>query len=225
MSSSRKYRNYHGQALAEGAAALILLTAIIVGGVLLILGTGTLAYYKIKLAAVTSAAAKVAVDGRYWLGAQRPDYNEATVKADVTSTVQDLLGRIGLPAASAVVNVDFATDPKAVIVKLTVSALPIISGGILPNIVTLQDTEAEPYITGRPIGWCAVRYNGPAIAGPPGSQAALYLPCYGANDPSLGPYASPEGNGHFPYWQDGGWATPLGGPFQDWSGGGRFAHY
>ena len=124
MKSSRQYRNSHGQALAEGAAALILLTAIIVGGVLLILGTGTLAYYKIKLATVTSAVAKVAVDGRYWLGAQRPDFNATTVQNNATTLATDLLGKAGFPSQVISSTLPPCYRELALVAKLRRDALP-----------------------------------------------------------------------------------------------------
>ncbi len=226
MKSSRQYRNSHGQALAEGAAALILLTAIIVGGVLLILGTGTLAYYKIKLATVTSAVAKVAVDGRYWLGAQRPDFNATTVQNNATTLATDLLGKAGFPSqviSSATVTVDFASDPNAAIVTIAVSYLPIVSGGILPSVASMQDTEAEPYILNRPIGVLRAGYQNMS-GGTSDVVAGVNVPCYGTDVSSsilAGPSAYPDKSlFNFPVWCGTAYngmpsATPMKGPEQN----------
>lgn len=154
----RRDRSNRGQALTEGVGALALITALSVGVVLLILGTGTLAFYKIKIAAVTDAAAKVAVDDRFWLGAQRPNYDPSAAASHAAATANTMLGQLGLPPAASF-TFDDSSIPGFVKITITVNALRIVSGGILPGLVSMTDTAIEPYILQLPIATATLNYT------------------------------------------------------------------
>jgi hypothetical protein len=180
-------RNASGQALAEGCAALILVTMIIVGGVVLILGAGTAIYYKIKIAMVVDNAARFGTQGKFFLGAIRPDFSSAKLKADVVTVVQNSCAKMGLPVPDAEdVEVDSSATDSAghqyVSVTLHESGLPLISGGILPKSMTVSDTAVAtmesslppPAVLGLTLG-----------ASPDGT--GYYIPIYGrGKNPVLG---------------------------------------
>lgn len=224
MSHKKARRTARGQALAEGAAALIFITMLAVVSILFLIGTATLVYYKLKLAYVTDTAAVTAVQGRYWLGAQYPYplYNPVDVEKRTTDQAKSMMQQLGI-GSSPEVAVDQSSFRIATI-NIDAGGLKLMSGGVLPSSMTLKDIAARPYIQRHPIGVFGLTFN---VTGVPNSGKGVYYPSYGAASGNSGPSSFPTVN--FPYWQGtlGPIYSPLPmyGPYQSWDGGGPFTGY
>src|SRR5438093_1124148 len=103
----RRHRSQTGN-LAEAAAGLWLLTTIIVAGVFLLLMTGSILYFKLKLTYVAAAAARIAAHDRYFLGMEKPGWTQTATTTKVTTLVSSLLPQIGLTASTPSATVDFS---------------------------------------------------------------------------------------------------------------------
>lgn len=220
---SRQYRrlcvrNQVGQGLAESAAAATIIMALMVAGVLLIMTTGQLIYYKIKLCSIAEAAAEYAADARYWLGAQRPYYTVASVQTQTGNMAKALLKLEGFDTSSVTCTVDQTSD-KVVSVTLKVDKLGLLTGGFLPSTTAVAETASQPYPNDRPNGLLGV-----TVCKQPSGCGGIYLPTYGAGARASGPSSYPSSA--LPYWEGAGYTkAPLVGPFQNGDQGGPFKSY
>lgn len=207
-------RTQRGQAILEGVCALWLMIAVAVAAILLLIGCGTATYYKLKLAYVSNAAARAAVDARFWLGAERPNFNPATTEARVRALVNTMLAQTGLPAATAI-NID-QSNADVCTVKIRVAGLRIVSGGVLPAAIVMEDTACEPYAQQSPVAMLGI-----GIRDSRGRGHGIYVPAYGAGVNTPGPTSLPQGK--YPYYQIvGADGTNLLGPYQNSIG--KLAH-
>lgn len=205
MANFSKKRGSHGQALIEGAIALVLITSLVVVGALLIIGTGLAIYYKGKLAYAAQVGAKVGGESKYWLGAPRPGYNNSKLSSDVTKTVNSVLVGLGLPKAQdGKIHAQETAIDGVVGVKVTVeeSGLEIISGGLLPPSITLMESAFCPYSTNDPIGVLGLSVEGQGD-GPEG--IGMFIPVYGggARTGIVGHTGVPNPPGGVDYWRIG----------------------
>ncbi|GEM_PF-3333206 len=240
MVKTRSYRQRpSGQALIEGTAFLMILVPIIVFGIVLNLVTTTLGYYHLKLAQIADAGARAAINERYWLGAQRPDYDEGTAAARVAGVCSSLYSKAGLPGHMTG-TADFS-DPKVVKVTVRASALPVWSAGFLPPVFSMEDTAAEPYNIERPIGLLGLSFKESPLTIPPGScdgVMGMILPTYGAgamagtcgSGMTPGPRGEPYDCGsNIPYWHSSPWSAepqkPVTGPFANYGMNSPFPGY
>lgn len=171
--AKRSCRRSTGQAIIEGVAMLTFLIPIMVGVTLLTLFIGIYSYYHLAILQVADAGARAAVDDRYWLGVERPEYKEANTENKIKNTVSDLWKRTGL-AGSVSTDVDLS-DPKTVAVTVTANNVPIPSGGFLPAGLSLKSTAAQPCNIDSPTGLIglSVTYNTTDTMG-------IYIPAFGA---------------------------------------------
>lgn len=167
-------RSKRGSVIAEGAAALVLISGLITGGILLLTGAGSVFYYKTKLAHAAEAGARYGTETGEWLGAPRPNYTDATLRSDVTSVVNATLTQMGLPQATKI-DVTRATvsGKRYLRVKVSVANLRILSGGILPSQVSLDDTAASAFSDAQPPG-----VMGLTVGQSPNGRG-FYIPIYG----------------------------------------------
>lgn len=224
MSCKRATRTARGQALAEGAVALMFITMLAIASILLLIGTATLLYYKLKIAYVADTATVTAVQGRYWLGAQYPYplYDPADVEKKTKDQANSMMQQFGF-ASTPHVTVD-QSSIKLAAVKIDAAGLPLIAGDILPSSIALNEVAARPYIQRHPIGVFGLTLD---IFGLSSVGKGLYFPSYGSAASNSGPSSFPAAN--FPYWQSTlgpvGSPKPFYGPFQCWDGGGPFTEY
>jgi hypothetical protein len=124
------YRRQSGQGLTEGVAGLLLVTTGIVLGVLLLVNSGLLLFYKEKLAFVTDQTAKFAAT-----------LSSDTRDDDTEKFAKELLGKVGLPSKQATVKVDDTTlaGQAAVSVAITDNFGLFGNGEILPKASSLTD--------------------------------------------------------------------------------------
>ncbi len=196
MSSFRFNRRQKGQAIAEGAAFLLILIPLMIGLVFLTLFIVINGYYHVILAQVADSGARSAVNQRYWLGAQRPDYDAAATGGNVQTLISSLWKTIGLPGTiTSTVDV---SSPTIVTVSVYVTGAPIPTCGFLPAGLQLAATSAEPYNIDRPTGVLGFTVADPTN----GNGNALYLPAYGAGGLSPGGPSVYPSNGTYdaPYW-------------------------
>jgi hypothetical protein len=124
-------RRNTGAALAESAAALILIVGIVVGGILVLVNSGVACFYKEKLCFVTIQAAQYA--------AALPA-SDGNIQAETLSFANALLPQVGLPKPSSLT----ATRANGfVTVNISLTGLQLVgNGSILPSVINMQDTEA-----------------------------------------------------------------------------------
>jgi hypothetical protein len=94
-----------GSVLAEGAAGVVVLTAVIVPMIIFMANLAAQLMLQEKVAHVANQAAETVDEKRYWLGAPRPGYNQQRATDHAKQVAQELCKRIGLQNAS--VNVTF----------------------------------------------------------------------------------------------------------------------
>lgn len=136
-----------GQALAEGTVALALLVTVGVGLVLLITGVGLVQFYQLKLLNVAQVMAQEVVANTFWEGRQ-VNPKPTNLTASQQAKTQQLLQALGLPSNNF--NVELSDVANNCVFKITVNGLPIIGGGILPNVVTLSANAVQPWSIFKP---------------------------------------------------------------------------
>ncbi len=192
MTCSRHTRNDRrpsGQALAEGTAALVLLTAIGVGMLLLILNTTIMGSYYEKLHIIANESAKYMVTDQYWLGMERRDYDPAKSAANARAVADGMLNAVGLGKTLAG-EAGFKVTPGTVTVgagaearTYNISRVDIgvgglmLAGGMFPTGITLRASgiasnasESKANLVG------SIYFYNP---GNPADSAAFYMPLYG----------------------------------------------
>ncbi|MBY0359343.1 MAG: hypothetical protein K2W82_15180 [Candidatus Obscuribacterales bacterium] len=208
---NRRSRSKRGQALVEGAASAVVLSLIIVGGVLLVIGSGLAVYYKSKLALAAAAGAQYGAQGQYFLGARRSDYMNDQLQADVTSAVNAVLTGEGLPAARGG-NIRASSVTRNGVAGMEVmvqeSGLEIISGGFLPTTINLTETAFYPYSNDKPTALLEMSIGGTGADKQFRNQGGqgLYLPMYGGGaagrfNPNGTATQGPVPLGEFPTWK------------------------
>lgn len=180
MTHLKTYRRQKGQAIIEGAAFLVAVIPLMVAFVLLTLFIGMFSYYHLATLQVADAGARSAVDDRYWLGVERPDYSAGKTTQRVQDAVTSLWHKVGLPGTvSTTVDLD---DPNTVVVTVTANSVPLPSGGFLPPTLSLQSKAAQPYNIDRPTGIIGLSNT----YGTKGSMG-IYIPTWGSGAAN-GPY-------------------------------------
>jgi hypothetical protein len=135
-------------------------------------------YYHVVLAQVADAGARTAINDRYWLGAEKPNFDSATTTDNVKAQVTSLWAKVGLPG-SVDTTVDLS-DPKTVTVKVAASGVAIPSGGFLPASLSLQATASEPYNIEMPYAVLGMSVHQAGVGG-----RGIYIPTYGAGAANL----------------------------------------
>lgn len=184
-----RHRTPAGQALAEGTAALVLLTCLGVGMLLLILNTTIMGSYYEKLHIIANESAKYMVTDQYWLGMERRDYDPTKSAANARAVADGMLNAVGLGKTLAgeagfkvtpgTVTVGQGGDAKTyniARVDIGVGGL-MLAGGMFPTGITLRASgiasnasESKANLVG------SIYFYNP---GNPADGAAYYMPLYG----------------------------------------------
>ncbi|MBY0358752.1 MAG: hypothetical protein K2W82_12180 [Candidatus Obscuribacterales bacterium] len=201
-------RTASGQGLIEGTVSLAMITAMVVAGTLLIIGTGLAVYYKSKIAYAAGVGAKYGAQGKRWLGAVRPGYTNDRLTADVTNAVNAALIGLGMPAARQgriTATETTINNVSGLQVSVQEDGLEIISGGLLPPVISLTETAFYAYDNDKPLGvlGLTIGASGPVAGAPNGLGQGLYIPVYGAGSYTGGQNLSSYPSGQFPYWAAG----------------------
>jgi hypothetical protein len=217
----RKQKRIKGAALAECAVGLILLSGLIVGGLMLLFDCGAMFYSKIKLAGAAQSAANYAVASSEWLGARRPNMDNAALVRDVTAITNVSLKQMGLPPAREVRITRFTEEGKR-FVRVTIKGgrVQLISNGLLPSSINLDETACAAFGNTAPVG-----VLGMTVGESPNGKG-FYIPIYGAGASTPGPSSFPDGN--FPYWHVGVQSESSNhalGPYQNRQSGGDYRSY
>jgi len=156
-------RRSNGQAIVEGSAFLIILVSVCSGLLLFLIAVVTAHFYNMKILNAAEITARSVVANTFWEGNQfsnKPDsfwqgnqFLERSI--DVTpeqrTMISNLLKTLGLPYGdnnwSVTVHDDGANN---CVVKLSVSALPILGCGVFPNSLSLSATATTPWNLGHP---------------------------------------------------------------------------
>lgn len=149
--AGKTFRSACGQAIAESAAALSLITALSIGLILFILGVGTIEFYQLKLINVAQVMALDVVNSTFWEGRQ-VNAKPTTLDSTQQAKLQQLLADLQLPSSPTNFTATVTDDPSHLncVVKLTERGLPLIGGGFIPNVVTLSASAVEPWGFDKP---------------------------------------------------------------------------
>lgn len=202
-------RKQNGQALLEGAASFTMITACVIGGILLILGVYFSVFYKSKLSYAVVEGAKIGSQKGYFLGAKRQDYSSVQQQTDVVNAVNNALIAQGLRQAkpgNIIVTSTTISDVQGVKVSLKHDDLGIVSGGLLPSNITLSETAFFPYENDKPTAILGLSIGG---TGAVKDGQGLFVPMYGGGSIAPGNEAvvaagggqGPVPTGNFPYWK------------------------
>lgn len=213
----------------EGTVGIMVITWLSVFLICLVLGTILAVFYRIKLTYVSTTAAQHAAMGRYWLGAQRPNYAPKTVSKETAALVKGMCSQFGLGAAAPAVTVDVSSKDFCS-VQVKAIDLPLIKGPILPGFISFQDTSYQPFIKHAPIGFYGLTMQNASI---PLSGMGMYYPSYGAGQGTPPPTSSPKGALNYFVVNNAcgdGMGAAIGGPtmagtYQNWDEGGPFHSY
>jgi hypothetical protein len=149
---SNRRRSQHGQTLAESGVALWVLTLTIILFLMLVASIGTVIFYKMKLALVTTQAAAygssiVIPSTVTWNHNQQVGFNMNALQVKTTQYTQNLLTQMGLTASTTgtapVVTVTYqpiVADAIAVNVNVKLTSIPLFKGTVLPEFISMQDS-------------------------------------------------------------------------------------
>jgi hypothetical protein len=188
--------------LLESTAAFYLLTAITVGGVLLLCATGLYMLYQMKLQFVAQQAAQCALSGSEWLGAPRPTpaAGQPTVQDQVDGVTSAALQAMGLPAFvgnHVPITQNTVSGVNTYTVTVTCNSLPLISGGILPSTIgSLSATATASNGNQQPLAAAWLWTSGTPTLAAGGILVPAYSCGYGSSYATAGssissPYPSP----------------------------------
>ena len=140
--SRKKSRSASGQAIAEGAAILVMFTMIFIGCLLLFLNTYLTSSYQSKLQLAATLAAQSVEAQKYWLGALRPDYNPQAAADNAQAVANNVLKILGMPPVDKfqVSSVPTNNSTSITSVELSLNQIPLLAGWTLP--VPLSATSA-----------------------------------------------------------------------------------
>jgi hypothetical protein len=144
--ASRRSRNYRVAALAESAAALMIITSLVVGGVLLVANVGIACFYKQKLIFVSIQTAQYAAS-------LSSSVDDASMASLTRAYADSLLPKVGLPSTS---QFTCTRDPDFAYVHLGLGGLKLLGSatGVLPTMISLNDDEAAArQTTLEPMAW------------------------------------------------------------------------
>jgi hypothetical protein len=128
--SKNTYRNRSGQAMAEGAAMLVVMSIFLVLGILLLVNCGVAAFYKQKIAAISTAAANFAAT-------QPKEIRQAETEQYVREAVTTMglaYSNVAVPAVETVK----IHGQDTVCVHLKVNGLPLVGQGF--GLICVEDT-------------------------------------------------------------------------------------
>lgn len=153
--ASTKYRSTSGVALVEGTAAVAYLTLIAVFALSLLVNTAMAVYYKQKLGFVTNQASQFAASLRVW----NHVYNLSMpqVRTHTTRAVNDMLRKMGMPAASRVTVVQEGRTIRTT-VEVRGIAMPS-RQTFLPAFIALSDSAVADIGHNQPPCFLVIRQD------------------------------------------------------------------
>jgi hypothetical protein len=149
-------RRKSGQALAEGAAFLVILMMVVTGCLMTLLNLSVVMSEQQKIQVAATQAAQYIMGRRYWLGAMRTDYNEEQTANAARAVADGVLEALGLPASSSFSATDMPVQNGITVTTVTlgVSGLPLLNGARLP--IALSASSASTTSQDITQGWRAV---------------------------------------------------------------------
>lgn len=153
--TTRRVRSSYGQALAEGAAIMVIMVPLVALLILFLINSYFISTHNIKIQSIASSAARMAVSEKWWLGMTRTDYSTAG-EDNARQAIYSQLGFLGLTCKAppvftykhdvmlrlkniTVVRVDFDVTPK------------LAKGFFFPSFLTLHasgvSSDAEHAVT------------------------------------------------------------------------------
>jgi len=201
MLARSSHRRATGQGLVEGTAALVLLLTIFIGCLMFLLNVSVVMSEQQKIQVAATQAAQYIIGRRYWLGAQRTDYDAEETATTARSIADSVLKSLHLPASSSFSAQDEPADNGITVTTVTVgvTGLPLMNGASLP----VQLTASSASTTSQDItqGWRAVSIQ---CADPNNPQdqtqwRTAMVPCYnyliGSNSSQSSPVPFSKLNG------------------------------
>jgi hypothetical protein len=180
----RKMRASRGQAIVEGTAMLVVLTSVVAVLIACIVSTYVIGMYNLRLQAIAADGARQVAAYKWWLGMERPEYDQAAAEHDAQEAINGQLQALGMPLGS---NWKFAYSQvllrkkETTVVRLDfdVRGVRIGPGLFFPGLLTLHasgvSSDAEHAVTRH--GQVTFHAEDP---GNPNRQRAVRIPVYNA---------------------------------------------
>jgi hypothetical protein len=203
---STRQRAAQGQAIVEGVFATWLIITVAVGLILLLVNVGTLFLYQDKLNRVAQEAAKQIDGAKYWLGAERDDFDKN--QADYEQYAENIANNAAQQLGLGTVTWDkpqYSTqtigsrEVTLVRTRCTITSIPLMGGFTLPlaglsGVGVACDNAWPPYAT------CLMEVED-LKSGDPSAGKAIEVPVYGCMTHSAAGFA----DNTTPYAHDHGW--------------------
>ncbi len=106
ISNLRRRRLSNGTVLAEGAAGVVVLSAVIVPMLIFFANMAAQLVLQEKVSNIANQAAQSVDEQRYWIGLPRPGFNQSVASDKATAVAEALCRRVGLQNASVSVSFD-----------------------------------------------------------------------------------------------------------------------
>jgi hypothetical protein len=152
-------RKASGQAIVEGTAMLVMITAIVVGLIFFIANLGMTMVYNQKVTFLANQAAT-------YYSAQANGWNYQNTggqNVDIDAYVDRMASSMGLPRTSFSATVE-KTDQGVSVVTVTGKRLPLLQGSFLPGFITVSQTAAaDSNVFPRPTGLMSFCVTGTSV--------------------------------------------------------------
>lgn len=183
-------RSHKGQGLAEGAAGLVIFTAVFVGCLMLYINVVVISDYQRKLEVAAQQAAQVMNSDQYFLGMQRKDFDQAKATQHARDVANQVLNTLGLPPAS---QFSVKTSGQNLnVVTVGVDKLRTV-GGLFAPFIPLSATGVVYNSESRGYGYVQLGVSTQKGIG----EIFVYVPCYGVYPDPSGKFAAGGMNGNW----------------------------
>lgn len=194
------YRSERGQGLAEGAAGLVIFCMVFVGCLMLFINTVVLSDYYRKLQMAATEAAKTIDAQKYWLGAPRAGYDQATAEANARNLADFILESAGMPKTSSfkvdypskASNVEGQASMVLTRVTLSVNELKTV-GGLFAPFIALSGVGISSNQAGGVYAYCTMALQTQGSTNTGGARQ-IYFPVYGVTHGASGGSATVFGS-------------------------------
>jgi hypothetical protein len=183
------YRNARGQAMAEGAAMMVVLTLLSVGLIVFIFNIGMTMVHQQKISFIAAQSANFFVtQSTGW------EYQNLPTNPDINTFAKDLGQAMGFSRGS----ISATATQSGQVARVTVvgTGLPLLAGSFLPSLITVRDTfAAKTNVFPRPtalLGISGVDSNG--------TFRRCFLPAYSSLTGGVGSDVHIPGPGSFDQW-------------------------
>lgn len=191
-------RQQVGQAMAEGAAFMVVFSMVAVLVIILFINLGLYFFYAPKLNYVAAEAARYIDNNRYFLGMERQDYDPDQARAAAQAVADQLLTALGMPKTTRfdvnqtpfqLPGSPLPANATAVTLQCGLSVgfggliapIPVVGSGVSTDAANIGPVPGQFALTG-------LSKNGQCVN--------IIVPCYGAQTATGGNMVVNQNTGH-----------------------------